>query len=58
MSRMGCLFMLLLVAVVPLAYATEVRPGDQVRLVERDHHIPAHPARGDSRISLRLVSGS
>jgi len=58
MSRMGCLFMLLLVAVVPLAYATEVRPGDQVRLVERDQHIPAHPAPGDSRVSLRLVSGS
>jgi hypothetical protein len=58
MGHMGCLFMLLLLAAVPLAYAAEVRPGDQVRLVERDQHIPAHPAPGDTRVSLRLVSGS
>jgi hypothetical protein len=44
MDHMGYLFMLLLLAAVPLAYAAEVRPGDQVRLVERDQHIPAHPA--------------
>jgi endonuclease/exonuclease/phosphatase family metal-dependent hydrolase len=58
MGRIGCLFMLLLVAAVPQAYAAEVHPGDQVRLVERDQHIPAHPAPGDTRVSLRLVSGS
>jgi hypothetical protein len=29
-----------------------------VRLVEREQHIPAHPAPGDTRVSLRLVSGS
>ena len=50
--------MLLLVAAVPQAYVAEVHPGDQVRLVERDQHIPAHPAPGDTRVSLRLVSGS
>ena len=58
MGRIGCLCMLLLVAAVPQAYAAEVHPGDQVRLVERDQHIPAHPAPGDTRVSLRLVSGS
>jgi hypothetical protein len=58
MSRMSCLLTLLILAAVPLAYATAVRPGDQVHLVERDQHIPAHPAPGDTRVSLRLVSGS
>jgi hypothetical protein len=49
---------MLLLAAAPLASAADVRPGDQVRLVERDQHIPALPAPGDSRVSLRLVSGS
>jgi len=50
--------MVLFLAAVTLAYAAEVRPGDQVRFIERDQHIPAHPAPGDTRVSLRLVSGS
>jgi hypothetical protein len=58
MDRMGCLCLLLCLAAVPLASAAEVHPGDQVRLVEREQHIPAHPAPGDTRVSLRLVSGS
>ena len=58
MSRMGCLCMLLLLGVVPLAHTAELRPGDQVRFIEREQHIPAHPAPGDTRVSLRLVSGS
>jgi hypothetical protein len=57
MGRMGRLVMLLL-ATATLAYADDIRPGEQVRFVERDQHIPAHPAPGDSRIHLRLVSGS
>jgi endonuclease/exonuclease/phosphatase family metal-dependent hydrolase len=58
MSRMGCLYLLLCLTAVPLAYAAEFHPGDQVRLIEREQHIPAHPAPGDTRVSLRLVSGS
>ena len=52
------LVMLLLLAAAPLASAATVHPGDQVRFIERGQHIPAHPAPGDSRVSLRLVSGS
>jgi hypothetical protein len=58
MSRVGHLLMIVLLAAVPLGYAAEVQPGDQVRLVERDQHIPAHPAPGDSHVSVRFVSGS
>jgi hypothetical protein len=52
------LLTLLLVTVATCAAAAEVRPGDQVRLIERDQHIPAHPAPGDTRVHLRFVSGS
>jgi endonuclease/exonuclease/phosphatase family metal-dependent hydrolase len=58
MGRMDSLCLLLLLAAMPLAYAAELHPGDQVRLIERDQHIPAHPAPGDTRVSLRFVSGS
>jgi hypothetical protein len=58
MSRLLHLLVLLLLAAAPLVHAAEVRPGDQVRFVERDQHIPAHPARGDTRVHRRLVSGS
>ena len=27
-------------------------------MIERDQHIPAHPAPGDPRVHLRFVSGS
>jgi hypothetical protein len=49
---------LLLLAASMLAYAAEVRPGDQVRFVDRDQHILAHPAPSDTRMYLRLVSSS
>jgi hypothetical protein len=52
------LLMLLLLAAATCAAAADVRPGDQVRFVERDQHIPAHPAPGDTRVHLRFVSGS
>jgi hypothetical protein len=58
---MGCtirVLMLLLFTSATLAYATDVRPGDQVRFIERDQHIPAHPAPGDTSVHLRFVSGS
>jgi hypothetical protein len=51
------LLMLLLLAAAPCAFAAELRPGEQVCFVERDQHIPAHPAPGDSHVHLRLVSG-
>jgi hypothetical protein len=35
-----------------------VRPGDQARFVERDQHLAAHPAPGDTHVHLRFVSGS
>ena len=40
------------------AFAQELAEGDTVRLVERDPHIPAHPAPGDNRLSFRFVGGS
>lgn len=49
--------MLLCLAAVPLAYAAELCPKDQVRLVEREQPIPAHPTPA-IRVSWRLVSGS
>jgi hypothetical protein len=52
------LLTLVLLAAATCTLAADVRPGDQVRLVERDQHIPAHPAPGDTRVHLRLVSGS
>jgi hypothetical protein len=52
------LLMLLLLAAAPCAAAAEVRPGDQVRLIEREQHIPAHPGPGDTRVHLSLISGS
>jgi hypothetical protein len=42
--------MLLLLATATLAYAADVRPGDQVRFIERGQRIPAHPAPGESRV--------
>src|SRR5919106_4694584 len=58
MGRIVRLLMLLLLAAATLASAADVRPSDQVRFIERDQHIPAHPAPGDTRVHLRLVSGS
>jgi hypothetical protein len=58
MGHLRRLLMLLLLITATLAYAAEVRPGDQVSFVERDQHIPAHPAPGDTRVHLRFVSGS
>jgi hypothetical protein len=52
------LLMCLLLATATLGYAQDVRPGDQVRLIERDQHIPAHPGPGDTGVHLRFVSGS
>jgi endonuclease/exonuclease/phosphatase family metal-dependent hydrolase len=50
--------MCLLLATATLAFAAELHPGDQVRFIEWEQHIPAHPAPGDTRVSLRFVSGS
>lgn len=38
------------------AYAQDV--GDEIALVEREIHIPAHPAPGDNRVPFRFASGS
>jgi hypothetical protein len=58
MGRLLRLLMLLLLATATCASAAAVRLGDRVRFVERDQHIPAHPAPGDTRVHLRFVSGS
>jgi endonuclease/exonuclease/phosphatase family metal-dependent hydrolase len=58
MNRIIHLFMVLFWAGVALAAAAEVQPGDQVRFITREQHIPAHPAPGDTRVHLRFVSGS
>jgi endonuclease/exonuclease/phosphatase family metal-dependent hydrolase len=58
---MGCTIRLLMVLVFAgagLASAAEVQPGDQVRFITREQHIPAHPAPGDTRVHLRFVSSS
>ncbi len=41
-----------------LAIAQQVSVGDTLRLVERDLHIPGHPAPGDSLVNVRFVSGT
>jgi hypothetical protein len=58
MGRTICLLMVLIFAGAALATAAEVQPGDQVRFITREQHIPAHPAPGDTRVHLRFVSGS
>jgi hypothetical protein len=50
--------MLLLFTAATCTIAVELPPGDQVRLIEREQHISAHPDPGDTRVSLRLISGS
>jgi endonuclease/exonuclease/phosphatase family metal-dependent hydrolase len=58
MNRIIHLLVVLFLAGVALAAAAEVQPGDQVRFITREQHIPAHPAPGDTRVHLRFVSGS
>jgi endonuclease/exonuclease/phosphatase family metal-dependent hydrolase len=58
MDRIIRLLMVLVFAGTALAAAAEVQPGDQVRFITREQHIPAHPAPGDTRVHLRFVSGS
>jgi endonuclease/exonuclease/phosphatase family metal-dependent hydrolase len=58
MDRMIRLLMVLVFACAALASAVEVQPGDQVRFITREQHIPAHPAPGDTRVHLRFMSGS
>ena len=53
-----CVVSAVVVASATLAHAQDLRPGEQVRSVERDQHLPAHPGPGDTRVSLRFVSGS
>ena len=58
MGRTVPLLMILLLAAATFTWAQDVQPGDQVRFIARDQHIPAHPAPGDTRVHLRFVSGS
>ena len=58
MGRTIRLLLLLVLAIPTFASATEVRPGDQIRFITRQQHIPAHPAPGDTRVHLRFVCGS
>jgi endonuclease/exonuclease/phosphatase family metal-dependent hydrolase len=58
MRRVLRLLAFVLLAAATCAVAEDVRPGDQVRFIERDQHIPAYPSPGDSRVSLRFISGS
>lgn len=46
-----------LVGSSPPAHA-QFNPGERVLLVERDIHIPAHPAPGDNSVPFRFVGGS
>jgi endonuclease/exonuclease/phosphatase family metal-dependent hydrolase len=38
--------------------AQEFAAGDRIRLVEREIHIPAHPAPGDNDVPFRFAGGS
>jgi hypothetical protein len=58
MHRLLPVLILLLLLVAPCAFSADVRPGDQVRFIEREQHIPAHPGPGDSSVHLPFVSGS
>ena len=52
------LYLGILIGLTSAALAQSFGPGDSVRLVERDIHIPAHPGPGDRQIPFRFVSGS
>lgn len=56
-GHIGGALALLLILSVTVA-AQEYQPGAVVRLVERELHIPAHPAPGDGAIPFRFQSGS
>jgi endonuclease/exonuclease/phosphatase family metal-dependent hydrolase len=58
MGRTIHLLVVLLLATATFTYAQDMQPGDQVRFITREQHIPAHPAPGDNRVHLRFVSGS
>ena len=58
MGRTIRLLIVLVFAGAALLAAADVQPGDQVRFITREQHIPAHPAPGDTRVHLRFVSGS
>jgi hypothetical protein len=58
MGHVRRVLMFVLLVTATCAFAAEVRPGDQLRFIERDQRIPAHPGPGDTRVHLRLVSGS
>jgi endonuclease/exonuclease/phosphatase family metal-dependent hydrolase len=51
------IFTLMIVFIAP-ANAQDFGPGDVVRLIEREIHIPAHPSPGDQSVHLRFISGS
>lgn len=40
------------------AIAQELNVGDSIRLVERDLHVPAHPAPANNQVPFRFVGGS
>ena len=50
MGHLVRVLMLLLFAAAATTHAAEVRPGDQVRLIERDQHIPASSAPDRSQL--------
>lgn len=56
-SRIPILAMLGLALPIPAAGQTWT-VGDRIRLVERDIHIPAHPAPGDDSVPFRFASRS
>jgi endonuclease/exonuclease/phosphatase family metal-dependent hydrolase len=57
MSRTLAAVAALFVVVAP-AVGQDVAVGDTITLVERQLHIPAHPAPGDNHVSFRFQSGS
>ena len=48
----------ILIGLPGIASAQDFRPGDSIRLIEREIHIPAHPGPGDTRNPIRFVSGT
>ena len=56
--RMFFLSLVTLITFIDPAVVYAYDPGDTVLLVERELHIPAHPAPRDSSVPFRFVGGS
>ncbi|MEE4380244.1 MAG: endonuclease/exonuclease/phosphatase family protein [Candidatus Competibacteraceae bacterium] len=57
MLRLLAIFVFLVSFSAPV-FPQDITVGDTVRLIERDIHIPAHPAPGNSQVPFRFAGGT